>query len=191
MAEGDGNAGSVPQSSRPQPRTVQIDPMELFLALLMNRQDDWYKADRISRAELQQKYPDASRFSKTDGNVAAIDFGTTFCSLAFATVGNPDLVDMRSVEINTMRLNGYYTRVPTVILLRELDSTSSASCDDLPVSRTCDYEVVSFGYDAVTQLCSLRASQRSKYLYFERFKMTLQQDEVRITKSVFFFLKYA
>ena len=149
----------------------------------------WHKADRISREELQQKYPDASQFSKTDGNVAAIDFGTTFCSLAFATVGNPDLVDTRSMEINTVRLNGYYTRVPTVILLRESESKSSAaSCDnDLPVSRTCDYEVVSFGYDAMTQLCSLRASQRSKYLYFERFKMTLQQDEVHVTDC---FLKF-
>ena len=69
-----------------------------------------------------------------------------------------------------MRLNGYYTRVPTVILLRESESTSpqSASCDDdLPVSRTCDYEVVAFGYDAMTELCSLKSSQRSKYLYFE------------------------
>ena len=142
----------------------------------------WYKADRISRTELQQKYPDASRFSKTDGNVAAIDFGMTFCSLAFAVVENPDLVDTRSVEINTVKLNGYYIRVPIVILLRELESKSlqSTSCDDnLPVSRTCDYEVVSFGYDAMTQLSSLKASQRSKYLYFERFKMDLQQDKVR------------
>ena len=144
----------------------------------MNRRDLWYKADRISRTVLQHKYPDASRFSKTDGNIAAINFGTTFCSLAFATVKNPNLVDTRSVEINMVRLNGYYTRVPTVILLRELDSTSFASCDNLPVSRTCDYEVDSFGYDALTQLCSLKASQWSKYLYFEQFKMTLQQDEV-------------
>ena len=209
MAEGDGSAGgSVPRSPRPQPRPVQVDPVELFLTLLMNREDHWHKANRISRAQLQQKYPDASRFSKTDGNVAAIDFGTTFCSLAFATVGNPDLVDMRSVEINNVRLNGYYTRVPTVILLRESKSTNSASCEcelpnsvnhreagveptpsrtahgrDPPVSRTCKYEVVSFGYDAMTQLSSLKASQRSKYLYFERFKMTLQQDKVRITES--------
>ena len=153
--------------------------MELLPGLLMINEGDWYKANRISRAELQQKYPDASRFNKTDGNVAAIDFGTTFCSLAFTTVANPDLVDMRSVDINTVRLNGYYTRVPTVILLRESESTSSASCDDLFMSRTCDYEVVSFGYDAMTQLCSMRASEWSKYLYFERFKMTLQQDEVR------------
>ena len=156
----------------------------------------WHKADRIPREELQQKYPDASRFSKTDGNVAAIDFGTTFCSLAFTMARNPDLVDMRSVEINTVKLNGYYTRVPTVILLRELGSTSSAywhnlpvtcdyemvsfryDADDLPVSRTCNYEVVSFGYEAMTELSLLKASQRSKYLYFERFKMTLQQDEV-------------
>ena len=150
-----------------------------FFLVILNRRDVWYKADHISRTILQHKYPDASRFSKTDGNVAAINFGATFCSLAFAMVGNPDLVDTRSVEINTMRLNGYYTRVPTVILLHELESTSSASCDDLPVSRTCDYEVVSFGYDALTQLSSLRSSQRSKYLYFEQFKMTLQQDEVR------------
>ena len=157
------------------------------IIFFLNREDTWYKADCISRAELQQKYHDASRFSKTDGNVAAIDFGTTFCSLAFVTVGNPDLVDMRSVEINTVRLNSYYTRVPTVILLRELDWTSSASCDDLPVSRTCNYKVVSFGYDAMTQLCSLRASQRSKYLYFERFKMTLQRDEVHVTDC---FLKF-
>ena len=176
MADGDESdaAGSLPR-----PRTIEINPIELLLGLLMSNEGDWYKADRISRAELQQKYPDASRFSKTDGNIAAIDFGTTFCSLAFATEKNPDLVDTRSMDSNTVKLNGYYTRVPTVILLRELESKSSASCDsDLPVSRTCDYEVVSFGYDAMSQLCSLRASQRSKYLYFERFKMTLQQDEV-------------
>ena len=181
MDDGDGSvAGSLPQPHLPQPRTIEIDPVELLFGLLMSNKGDWYKADRVSRAELQQKYPDASRFSKTDGNIAAIDFGTTFCSLAFATVGNPDLVDTRSMEINTVRLNGYYTRVPTVILLRESESKSSAaSCDnDLPVSRTCDYEVVSFGYDAMTQLCSLKSTQRSKYLYFERFKMTLQQDEV-------------
>ena len=173
MADGDESdaAGSLPR-----PRTIEINPIELLLGLLMSNEGDWYKADRISRAELQQKYPDASRFSKTDGNIAAIDFGTTFCSLAFATEKNPD---PRSMDINTVKLNGYFARVPTVILLRELESKSSASCDsDLPVSRTCDYEVASFGYDALTQLCSLRASQRSKYLYFERFKMTLQQDEV-------------
>ena len=135
----------------------------------------WNKADRISRTELQQNYPDASRFNETNGNVAAIDFGATFCSLAFALVGNSD---MKSVEINTVKFNGYYARVPTVILLRELKWTSPPSCDDLLVSRTCDYEVVSFGYDAVTQLHSLRASQRSHYLYFEEFKMRLQQYEV-------------
>ena len=87
MAEGDGSAGSVPQSPRPQPRPIQIDPTELLLTLLMNREDTWYKADRISRAKLQLKYPDASRFGKTDGNVAAIDFGTTFCSLALIRYG--------------------------------------------------------------------------------------------------------
>ena len=140
----------------------------------------WNKADCISRTELQQRYPNASRFTKTDGNIAAVHFGATFCSLAFALVGNPDLVDIRSVEISTVRLNGYYTRVPIAILLRQLESTNFSSCDDMPVSRTCNYEVVSFGYDAMTQLSSLKPSQRSKYLYFEQFKIRLQQDEVQI-----------
>ena len=80
---------------------------------------DWYKADRISRSKLEEKYPTACRFSKTDGNIAAIDFGTTFCSLAFATVVNvdPSLVDMSSVEINTISLNKFHPRVPTAILV--------------------------------------------------------------------------
>ena len=47
-----------------------------------------YKPERISRKDLLKKYPDASRFRKTDGNIAAIDFGTTFCSLAFTTEGD-------------------------------------------------------------------------------------------------------
>ena len=69
---------------------ISLDPMQLLLGLLMTSGDmDWYKADRISRSKHEEKYPTACRFSKTDGNIAAIDFGTTFCSLAFATVGDP------------------------------------------------------------------------------------------------------
>ena len=69
-------------------------------------------ASRISRAALQQRYPDARRFRKTDGNVALVDFGTTFCSLALSTAGN--------TEITVLPLNTGYSRVPTAILLKKL-----------------------------------------------------------------------
>lgn len=141
--------------------------------MMESRKDRWHTATRISRGE---KSPSRSN----NGNIAVIDFGTTFCSLAFATVGNPDLVDTKSVDINTIRLNQYYKRVPTAILLKQCEPTCASSLThlDLPVSRTCDYKVVSFGYEAMAQVQSLKSSQRSKYLYFERFKMILQQDEV-------------
>ena len=158
---------------------VALDPMQLLLGLLMCQGgDDWHKAERISRRKLEEKYPTACRFRKTDGNIAAIDFGTTFCTLAFATVGDPDLVvTVQQVEINTLKLNKYYSRVPTAILLKEAKSAVRDSDDD-PVSKTCDYEVVAFGYDAVSRHSALKPKERSEYLYFERFKMTLQQDEV-------------
>ena len=93
---------------------IRLDPMQLLLGLLIN--DQWRRGlVQISRSKLEEKYPTACRFSKTDGNIAAIDFGTTFCSLAFATVGDPSLVDMNSVEINTIYLNKFHPRVPTAL----------------------------------------------------------------------------
>ena len=164
------------------PVRVSLDPLQLLLGLLMNRSSgDWYKADRISRAELKDKYPTACRFSKTDGNIAAIDFGTTFCSLAFVTVDSTTVAadNLNSVEINTIPLNKVYPRVPTAILLKEKPGSHDAGCnEDDPVPKTCDFDVVEFGYDAVTKHCMLKPTELSKYLYFERFKMTLQQDEV-------------
>lgn len=180
-AHGENNGDeSLPPGAGPRRvARISLDPMQLLLGLLMAERmgDDWYKAERISRRKLEEKYPTACRFRKTDGNIAAIDFGTTFCSLAFATVGDPELVNMQSVEINSLKLNNYYPRVPTAILLKEAKSVVRDSDDD-PVSKTCDYEVVAFGYEAVHRHGALKPIERSEYLYFERFKMTLQQDEV-------------
>ena len=193
MAAGESALRIVDDDEQPNPRhagpdgeregipiRISLDPMQLLLGLLMSRRDgDWYKADRISRAKLEEKYPTACRFSKTDGNIAAIDFGTTFCSLAFATVDSSTAADnLSSVEINTMPLNKVYPRVPTAILLKE--KPGSRCNGDSAISKTCDFEVVEFGYDAVTKHCQLKPTEQSKYLYFERFKMTLQQDEVCI-----------
>ena len=173
MAHSEESDPVSPPASGQQPPRININPMELLLGMLMTSGDDkWYKAERISRKDLHEKYPHASHFRKTNANIAAIDFGTTFCSLAFTTEGDT------GAQISTLRLDGYLARVPTAILLKE-SSTSAKSRDDLlPISRTCDYDVVAFGYEAMELLCSARPSQRAKFLFFERFKMTLQQDEV-------------
>ena len=140
--------------------------------------NQWYKADRMSRAKLQEKYPTACRFRKTDGNIAAIDFRTTFCCLAFTVDSSTAADNLSSVEINIMPLNKVYPRVPTAILLKE--KPGSRCNGDSTISKTCDFEVVEFGYDAVTKHCQLKPTEQSKFLYFECFKMTLQQDEVCI-----------
>ena len=127
--------------------------------------DKWHKASRISRAVLQQKYPDASQFRKTDGNVAVIDFGTTSCSLALSTTENAD--------ITPVHLNIGYSRVPNAILLKLKESDTVITGEAVPT--TCaEYKIAEFGYYAVNQ--SVR--KNSNFLYFEQFKMSLQHDEV-------------
>ena len=161
-----------------RPMQISLHPTQL---LLMNRSggSNCYKANRISRAKLQEKYPTACRFCKTGGNIAAIDFGTTFCSLALATVMSSTVAadNLTSVEINTMPLNKVYPRVPTAILLKEKPESHTGCNGDNPVSKTCD--VVEFGYDAEVKhrMLMLKPTELSKYLYFEFFK---QQDEVCI-----------
>ena len=194
----EGGEQSDPVPPEQQPRRININPMELLLGALMASSGDekWYKAERISRKALQEKYPNASRFCKTDGNIAAIDFGTTFCSLAFVTGievpsasesanGHPTAPDNKGDAVGTIKLNKYFARVPTAILLKGVKpesttATVSSRDDSIPggISRTCDYKIVAFGYDAMTELYNIRPNQRANYLYFERFKMKLQQDEV-------------
>ena len=138
------------------------------------------KAERVKRSALKEKYgPEVGRFRETTGNVAAIDFGTTFCSLAYTTGARAGTVEP---EINTLKLNEYYLRVPTAILLKQTeDNCNLQNIEEDPVVRTPVYKVNSFGYHAQDQHRKLRSSDRQKCLYFERFKMDLQQDEVKFT----------
>ena len=139
------------------------------------------KANRVKRSALKEKYgPDVGRFRETTGNVAAIDFGTTFCSLAFRTVG-AGTDHTGAPIINTVKLNEVHSRVPTAILLKEKEGSDShlQNIDgEDPVARSPVYEVKYFGYEAQDQHRKLRPADRPKCLYFERFKMSLQQDEV-------------
>ena len=96
-----------------------------------------------------------------EGNIAAIDFGTTYCSLAYTTEGDENA--------SCLKLDGYRTRVPTAILLKKTDVTENASVP-------C--EIRGFGYNAASLFAGLRARDTNKHLYFERVKMNLQHDPV-------------
>ena len=96
-----------------------------------------------------------SGFRVQSGNIAAIDFGTTNCSVAYTTVGSGPEEGPRRLPLNTT-----YYRVPTAILFKP--------------GGTID----SFGYDARAQYLNLDDEERLEYAYFEQIKMTLQHDEV-------------
>ena len=129
------------------------------------------KASRVKRSALKEKYgQDIGRFCETTGNVAAIDFGTTFCSLAYTTGSEEQ-------NVGNVKLNEVYSRVPTAVLLRQKQDCSVDDTDD-PVTKSVAYEIKAFGYQAQEEHRKLRSHDRSKCLYFERFKMNLQQDQV-------------
>ena len=107
----------------------------------------------------------ASLLEPASGNVAAIDFGSTYCSIAFSSEGDD--------EIYTMKLNDYHARVPTAILLKK--SSESQTDDETKVTH---FEIASFGYRAQEAYETLRRRQLHNFLYFDRMKMTLQHDQV-------------
>ena len=114
------------------------------------------EARRVPRTE--------SGFRVPSRNIAAIDFGTTNCSVAYTTVGSgPDEGPRR------LPLNSTHCRVPTAILFKP------------------DGTIDSFGYDARKEYLNLDDEDRLDYAYFEQIKMDLQHDEVcilaRLTKT--------
>ncbi len=107
-------------------------------------------AERVPRTD--------AGFRVTSGNIAAIDFGTTNCSLAYITAGDGFEEGPKRLPLNTT-----YYRVPTAILF------------------TPDGSIDSFGYEARTLYFNLEGDQLLTYAYFEQIKMDLQHDEVRVT----------
>ena len=126
--------------------------------------DELHKAECIPRSELTKRYGNRGWFH--NGNIAAVDFGRTFCSLAFTIPGE---------EIHTLKLNDYHTHVPLAILLEEVEQPSLVAC---PGAKTGSYEVVCFGYQAQKKIRRIPSGNIYKYLYFENFQGPLQHDEV-------------
>ena len=108
------------------------------------------RARRIPRKE--------SRSCKQSRNVAAIDFGTKNCSLAYIT--EHDTTNILKTGIPKLPLNGTYLRVPTAILFNP------------------EGHVLAFGHDARTLYGNLRDMEYSEYFYFEEIKMNLHQEQV-------------
>ena len=96
-----------------------------------------------------------SGFHVHSGKFAAIDFGTTNCSVAYTTVGSGSEEGPRRLPLNRT-----YYRIPTAILFKP------------------DGSIDSFGYDARADYLNLENEERLEYAYFEQVKMNLQHDKV-------------
>ena len=92
-------------------------------------------------------------------NIAAIDFGTTSCSVAYVVRGSssPNLLNLSNGDPFTGR------RVPNDILI------------------SAEGEVVEFGRNAYLKYHSLSSQEKSKLHFFHRIKMTLYYKEVSLS----------
>ena len=91
--------------------------------------------------------------------VAAIDFGTTYSGYAFAFTRDPESIHMmRRWEGGDPGVSN--TKTPTTLLL------------------TPDKRFHSFGFGARDFYHDLEPSEAKKYMYFEKFKMKLYNNEV-------------
>ena len=98
-----------------------------------------------------------------ENNIAALDFGTTYCSLAM--ISGED----KAIASQCLKLDGYCPRIPNAILLRKLNSSSAT---DVPC------EIRAFGKKAQETHTKLKPNEVSQHLFFERIKMNLQHDPV-------------
>ena len=142
----------------------------LLLPLIAGQENFKKKANCVKRSALKEKYgQDIGRFRETTGNIAAIDIGTTFCSLAYTTGSEEQ-------SVANIKLNDFYYQVPTAVLLCQKQYRLPDDSDD-PLPKSMVYEVKAFGYQAQEEHRKLHNHDRSKCLYFE---LNLQQDKVGI-----------
>ena len=87
--------------------------------------------------------------------IAAIDFGTTFCSLAY-TLSEDD-------EIANVGLDEVLDRVPTAILLKKTSPSKNATLTVAEFGRLAQNEISKLTWEV------------PEYLYFECFKMMLRR----------------
>ena len=79
---------------------------QLFLASILHGLSPQITFPRAKKIETSLR-----EYQKSNGNIAAIDFGTTSVSLAFTTVGDQDISTL------TLDVDSKDTRVPNALLL--------------------------------------------------------------------------
>lgn len=89
--------------------------------------------------------------------IAAIDFGTTYTSLAYVLPKDGIVVNM------PINLKLATERVPTAILLKKESNDA--------------FSVVTFGSEAQKKVTRLSSAEEPNYLYFECFKMRLRGED--------------
>ena len=131
--------------------------------------------------------------SNTNANIAAIDFGSTYCSLAYKTEDD--------TGETVVRLDGTNRRVPNAMLLKiEHKEQACVVCKSTECSneRLCIEEhgsaaknreirilkhyhckIKDFGFVAQKTYQTVRKKQYDSYIYFERVKVTLMETTVR------------
>ena len=114
-----------------------------------------------------------SGFPVSEGNIAAIDFGTTSVSLAYVTRG-----DKLEHGANTLQLDPdtKSARVANAILLRDNGHS---------------LEVVAIGGTAQTSFMRMRQENYSKHIYFERIKMLMKRDQVIIISISLLYVRWS
>ena len=117
-----------------------------------------YKENQpLVRATKQPRSEAAFRI--TNGNVTAIDFGTTGISVAYTTEREKDKPNILKIDESQHKL-----RVCNAILMK----SNHLTC-----------EVVEIGEAARDNYIKLRNQNLSEYVYFEKIKMLLKRDEVK------------
>ena len=99
------------------------------------------------------------KYEITNGNIAAIEFGTTSVALAYTTRGDKEVF---TLVLNNVDID---IRVPSAILLRKDGALLTMS---------------SFGQEARTNYTRMRPNDRKNHVYFERIKMLMKREEVHI-----------
>ena len=100
----------------------------------------------------------------TNGNIAAIDFGTSSVSVAYISEG-----DRIEKGVNTLALeyssSSTVTRSPNAILL---------------LKEGTECKIVAFGETAQKRFSTLKEGERPHHIYFERIKMLMKRDNVSL-----------
>lgn len=117
-------------------------------------------------SQLAQRSTDNGVVSEAESHfvVAAIDFGTTYSGYAFSFTRDPESIHiMRKWEGGDPGVTNHKT--PTTLLLKP------------------NGDFHSFGFGARDFYHDLEEGEAKKWLYFEKFKMTLHSSQVRHVAS--------